>query len=230
MPRSVRELTNIELCLDVSGSMSSGLGDGTRYEAAMAAIDDFTSEREGDAFGLTIFGNEVLRWVPLTRDLSAIKNAPPFLHPHKLPRHFGGTEIGKGLLFCRDTLTEQAEGDRMIILLSDGYSADLGGDRANEVATELYDAGIVLYSIHMGSGDAPQQMYDVTLPTGGEVFAVDNPAGLKAVFGHIDSMQPVRLVPSRTENVDDFGIAALVGLAALGLWVLTLIGVRYTPW
>ncbi len=72
VPKTERKLTNIELCLDVSGSMTAEFGDGNRYDAAMRAIQQFTGKRQGDAFGLTIFGNEVLRWVPLTKDLSAI--------------------------------------------------------------------------------------------------------------------------------------------------------------
>ncbi|MCE9547811.1 MAG: aerotolerance regulator BatA, partial [Planctomycetia bacterium] len=61
VPRQERVLTNVELVLDVSGSMGSSFGKGTRYDGAMEAIKQFTSRRKGDAFGLTIFGDEVLR-------------------------------------------------------------------------------------------------------------------------------------------------------------------------
>lgn len=229
-PKQVRELTNIEICLDVSGSMRSGFGDGSRYDAAMQAIHEFIEQRRGDAFGLTIFGNEVLRWTPLTKDLAVIAHATPFLRPEVLPRHFGGTEIGKGLRFCRDTLTEREEGDRLIILLSDGVSADLGGNIPVELGHDLAENGIVLHSIFIGNGTATQQLYDVTRPTGGEVFAVEDPAALSSVFTHIDEMQPVRLKPSASQQVDDFELAATLGLMALGLYLLTLLGLRYTPW
>ena len=36
-PQTRRKMTNIEFCLDVSGSMTAEFGDGTRYDAAMAA-------------------------------------------------------------------------------------------------------------------------------------------------------------------------------------------------
>jgi Ca-activated chloride channel family protein len=71
-PRSKRVLTNIEFCVDVSGSMTSKFGEGDRYEAAMKAINDFLDVRKGDAYGLTFFGNNVLHWVPLTTDVSAL--------------------------------------------------------------------------------------------------------------------------------------------------------------
>ncbi len=230
LPKNVRELTNIELCLDVSGSMTAGFGEGSRYDAAMEAISGFTNQRKGDAFGLTIFGNEVLRWVPLTKDLSSIQNATPFLRPELLPRHFGGTEIGKGLKFCQSTLIKQEEGDRLIILLSDGRSADLGGNRPHQIGSSLKEDGIVLYSIFIGSGAAPQQLSDVTWPTGGEVFAVDNMDGLKRVFTHIDSMQPAKLKPKQSQNVDDFSLMTKIGLVLVALYQMALFGLRYTPW
>ena len=97
-PRSKRVLTNIQFCVDVSGSMQARFGDGDRYDASMAAINDFLDFREGDAFGLTFFGNSVLHWVPLTTDVSAFRCAPPFMKPGQIPSWFNGTEIGKALL------------------------------------------------------------------------------------------------------------------------------------
>ena len=229
-PKHERKLTNIEFVLDVSGSMTSSFGEGSQYDAAMAALGDFTSRRKGDAFGLTIFGNEVLRWTPLTKDLSAIRNATPFLRPELLPHHFGGTEIGKALQFCGRTLPERGEGDRMIILLSDGQSADLGSARARQIGAELAGDEIVLYAIHIGDGAAPSDLYDLVRPTGGRVFAAGNPQALGAVFDHIDQMQPVKLQPAVPQQIDAFGPFAIAGLIALGLFQASLLGLRYTPW
>ena len=50
--------------------MKSPFGDGTRSDKAIEAIKEFTTYRKGDAFGLTIFGSDVLHWVPVTKDLS----------------------------------------------------------------------------------------------------------------------------------------------------------------
>src|SRR5262249_35185224 len=55
-PQQKRSLTNILFCVDVSGSMTSPYGEGTRYDASMKAIDAFLDYRKGDAFGLTFFG------------------------------------------------------------------------------------------------------------------------------------------------------------------------------
>ena len=102
-PKSRRALTNIDFCVDVSGSMTAQFGEGTRYDASMEAINAFLDFREGDAFGLLFFGNEVLRWVPLTTDTSAFRCAPPFMDPklRNRPPWLGGTAIGKALEHCR---------------------------------------------------------------------------------------------------------------------------------
>jgi Ca-activated chloride channel family protein len=100
-PRTKRVLTNIEFCVDVSSSMRTPLGDGSRYDSSMKAIDSFLDIRKGDAFGLTFFGNNVLHWVPLTSDPSAIRCAPPFMKPENVPIWMGGTMIGKALLACK---------------------------------------------------------------------------------------------------------------------------------
>src|SRR5262249_11177351 len=68
IPESRRSLTNIQLVVDVSGSMTSPFGDGSRYDAAMKSAEEFITYRKGDAFGLTFFGNNYLHWVPLTSD------------------------------------------------------------------------------------------------------------------------------------------------------------------
>jgi len=230
-PRGERILTNIEICLDVSGSMSSGLGSGvSRYEAAMEAIQEFTDRRKGDAFGLTIFGGEVVKWVPLTKDVSAIQHATPFLDPMTLPPHLGSTRIGHALRFCTQSLAQQPEGDRLVILVSDGFSSDLSGGRATQIGYELAAESIVCHMINVGGGAARAQMYEVVAPTGGQVFSATDPAALDAIFAHIDSMQPVRVQQSAPEPVDFFTPAALAAAAALGLHALCLFGVRYTPW
>ena len=136
-PQAKKVLTNIEFCVDVSGSMTASFGAGNRYDASMVAINEFLDYREGDAFGLTFFGNSVLHWVPLTTDVSAFRCAPPFMRPSKIPYWFGGTEIGKALRACRKVLASREEGDRMIILISDGFSSDLAGNRADDLVHDL---------------------------------------------------------------------------------------------
>ncbi|MDP1563933.1 MAG: hypothetical protein Q8M16_21335, partial [Pirellulaceae bacterium] len=47
IPQSKRVLTNIEFCLDLSGSMTASFGEETRFDAAIAAIAKFVDLRPG---------------------------------------------------------------------------------------------------------------------------------------------------------------------------------------
>ena len=229
-PQSGRQLTNIEFCVDISGSMTAPFGEGTRYDAAMTAINRFVDFRKGDAFGLTFFGNSVLHWTPLTSDVSAIKCATPFMRPERNIPGFGGTEIARALIACKKVLAEREEGDRMIILVSDGLSADLFGNRSSEVAAELKQNRVIVYAIHISETTVPPDIVNVSRLTGGDVFGVDDPGALEAVFERIDQMQQTKMVQLAPDTLDDFRPYSLVGMALVGLASLCLFGVRYTPW
>jgi Ca-activated chloride channel family protein len=171
-----------------------------------------------------------MRWTPLTKDLSAIRNATPFLQPDDLPTQFGGTEIGKAVRFSHKTLRDRGPGDSMIVLVSDGDSADLRGLTARQIGAELAQDGIVLYAIHVGDEIPPAALYDLSRPTGGRVFSSDNPQSLVEVFRHVDTMQPVKLQPAAAGLVDGFTPLAIAGLIFGGIYLMTLFGLRYTPW
>ena len=229
-PKSRKELTNIEFCVDISGSMASPLGSGTRYDSAMEAINQFVDYREGDAFGLTFFGNSYLHWTPLTSDVSAIKCATPFMGPRRRIRGFGGTEIGKAVLACRKLLMEREEGDRMIVLVSDGNSSDLGGGRSAQIASELKAENVVVHSIHIAESKVPDEIVNLCGLTGGEVFGVNDPQALEQVFHHIDQMHQTKVVQLAPDTIDDFAPYCMAGLSLLAATVMCLFGIRFTPW
>ena len=227
-PKQERVLTNIQFALDVSGSMNSG----NRYDMATEAISDFLDQRDGDAFGLTLFGSYAIRWVSLTRDLEAIRNALPFANPRYQPSHMGGTRIGHALEFClSNMMTEASEGDRMIVLVSDGVSSDLqDGGAAMALSDDLIDSNITLYHVHVGNSAVPARVQDMARETGGEAFVASDRKGLERVFKHIDRLEPDTFARGGTVPMDFFFPFAVIGLSALGLHVLGLFGMRYTPW
>lgn len=231
-PRSRRALTNIEFCVDNSASMTSAFGDRSRYEASMQAIHEFVDFREGDAFGLTFFSDATLQWVPLTTDTSAFRYALPFMDPRlPLPAGLGGgTQIGKGLEECRKTLLQREHGDRMIILVSDGASADLYGGRDAEVAAALKRDGIVVIDVHVADGEVPKEIVNIAYLTDGEVFQPGDHEALAAVFKRIDEMRKSKLEKVAAETHDHFFIPAIAGLSLLGVFAMSLFGMRHTPW
>lgn len=231
-PTTKRSLTNIEFCVDISGSMTAGFGEQTRYEASMQAITDFVDFREGDAFGLTFFSDAAMQWIPLTTDTSAFQYALPFMDPRRrLPPGFGGgTRIGLGIEECRKTLLKRDTGDRMIVLVSDGSSADLFGGADAELAQKLNDDDIVLYDIHVADGDVPDEIVNLAYLTDGEVFQPGDTEALAAVFKRIDAMQKTKIEKVASEKRDSFLPPAIAALSLLGMCLLGLFGMRYTPW
>ena len=224
-----RVLTNIELVLDVSGSMTAKYGDGRRADKAVEALQEFVSHRKGDAFGVTLFGTEVLHWVPLTQDLDALKHSAPFMKPEAMPPYMGGTRIGLALRSVHRILADRPKGDKMIVLISDGSSGDLRG-QGNKISGDLNGDDIVLYYIHVANGQPQQEVYDIASRTGGEAFVAGDPAALQAVFEKIDAMQPAKFKPETPIPADNFRPFALAGLSMLALQLLSLFGIRFTPW
>lgn len=226
-PQALRSVTNIEICLDVSGSMG-----GQRYRSAAKAISDFTLVREGDAMGLTLFGFAQVRWIPLTKDLQAVRNALPFANPEHQPPQMRGTAIGACLYFaCQNIAVEALEGDRLIILVSDGQSGDVRGGQQYELAVELIAARCVLYYIHVAE-DAPMmsEVAEMARLTGGEGLAASDRASLQGVFRHIDRMQSARVIAQGSVLTDDLGVLALAVLGAGLLHLVGMLGLRVTPW
>jgi Ca-activated chloride channel family protein len=235
-PENERVLNNIIICLDVSGSMTAPFGSygrsgNTRYDAAIESAREFCEYRKGDAFGLTIFGSDYLHWFPPTRELSAIRNALPFVRPANLPPWFGGTLIGHALRGCKERLARTKEGDRAIILITDGGSADFAGGGDRQIAEELAEHKIRVFTILIGNDMFMSDgVYTIGALTGGKVFRAGDPGTLETVFREIDQMQKAKFKQTTSDWVDYYQPLALAGLVASGLWGLTLLGLRFTPW
>jgi Ca-activated chloride channel family protein len=230
-PSDERILNNIILCLDVSGSMSTPFGSKTRFDAAMESAREFCEYRKGDAFGLTIFGSEYLHWFPPTKELSAVRNALQFVRPVNLPPWFGGTRIVNALQGCKERLMRAKEGDRAIILITDGGSADFGGGRDRQVAQELAEARIRVFTVLIGDDSyGIDGIYTIAAGTGGRVFRVEQAGALDAVFHEIDQMQKAKFKQVTSDWVDYYRPLSIAGLVVSGLWGFTLLGLRYTPW
>lgn len=228
-PQQKRSLTNIQFAVDVSGSMTATFGEGTRYDASMKAIDAFLDFRKGDAFGLTFFGEAFVHWVPLTTDPSAIRCSPPFMRPEVAPAPFGGTAIGKALRGCKTELRRRDEGEKMIVLITDGFSYDLSG-ADQDLARELAAEQVSVFCIIVGGFEPQAEIVNICRLTGGEAFRADDPDALPATFKRIDTLKQAKLTPTMVETVDYYEPFALAGAALAAVSALALLGLRYTPW
>jgi Ca-activated chloride channel family protein len=230
-PQVKRKMTNIEICLDISGSMTAPFGDGNRYDGAMKAVEAFLDYRKGDAVGLTFFGHSFLHWCPLTADTSAVKCSTPFMRPEKVPEWFGGTEIGRALRGCKQVLAQRQDGgDRMILLVTDGMSIDLFGDAAEAIRDELKRENITVFAIIIGMESIQDEVITMTHGTGGEAFMAADTDALAAMFKKIDQMNQPPMEKRLADTFDWTAPFCIAGLIVLGLALVASYGLREVPW
>ena len=236
-PKTERKLSNIQIVLDTSPSMSSRYGPQkgdkpyTRFDGAMDAIDKFLTAREGDACGLTIFSRGFIHWVPLTQDTAAIRMARPFIAPKNFPDPiWGGTFIAKALDGAMTPVTQRPEGDRMMILVTDGESPDIRGGAEREIIAKLRRHKIVVFAISVVDDEIEPGLENIARETGGQTFQALTPEALHVVFERIDQMQKVQVRTTKPEVIDFLDPFLPWALTALGLQVMVLLGLRFAPW
>ncbi|MGY8644232.1 MAG: vWA domain-containing protein [Verrucomicrobiales bacterium] len=247
-PEVERQLNNVQFLLDTSGSMaedhgSQAEGRNRRFDSAMDAIEEFISYRKGDAFGLTIFSRHFIHWVPLTLDTQSIPLSKSFIQPDNpridppgTPRRglpdelWGITKIGKALYGAAEMLAERPTGDRMIILMTDGESRDIVPPLDTPVIERLRAENITVFTIMLCGDKISDPLIRITRASGGEVFNAITPEALDLVFRKIDEMKKVVILEKRPRVVDYYEPLFLPAIIALGLSMLALFGLRFTPW
>ncbi len=235
-PEVERQLTNVQIVLDTSGSMKSPHGPQTkgvnsRFDSAMASIEQFLHYRKGDAFGLTVFSRNFVHWVPLTQDTEAIVLARPFIAPYVFPDEFwGNTFIGKALYGAAELLDQAKTGDRMIILLTDGLSNDIVPPKDSAIIADLQAKRIKVFVIFLIDQPVTPALVSIAQGSGGAAWPAVTPEALNEVFKKIDEMKKVVILEKKPRAADYYDPFFIPAMAALGLAILALFGIRYNPW
>jgi Ca-activated chloride channel family protein len=247
-PAVERQLTNVQFVLDTSGSMaedhgSQANGRNRRFDSAMAAIEQFINYRQGDAFGLTIFSRTYIHWLPLTLDTQSIalskrfiepnnpRRDPPSMGRHGLPDELWGyTFIGKAIYGAADLLAERPEGDRMIILMTDGESSDIVPPLHIGIINRLKAEHITLFAVLLSDEVMQPQLKEIARATGGDAFQALNADALHNVFDHIDEMKKVVVLEKQPNVVDFYDPFFKPALGVLAASLLAMFGLRFTPW
>jgi len=251
-PKTERLVTNVQFVLDISPSMSDAFGpqpeDGPkrrRFDAAMDAIDKFTTYREGDAFGLTVYAKYFLHWVPLTPNSSAIRYAREFIQPWDYAKGnrgewqpgfsgwvFGGTATLTAMEGAVEMLMETTKGDRTIILITDGFGEKDPG-RVAALLDTFRKERITCFGVFINDGGTPPSIERLCTDSGGAFFQVKDihgGEGLDKVFRHIDQMNKVKIEVTNPGAADHRGPIVLPALILLAVHLLALFGLRFTPW
>ncbi|WP_246371431.1 vWA domain-containing protein [Marilutibacter penaei] len=206
-PRSGRDLM---LALDLSGSMDEpdmALGGRTvdRLTAAKAVLADFLDRREGDRVGLLVFGRRAYALTPLTPDRQSVRLQ---LQDSVVGLAGQETAIGDAIGLAVKRLRDQPEGQRVLILLTDGVNtaglldpakaAQLAKDHGVRVHTVAFggDGAMSVFGFQLpmpGAGDAIDEdtLRDIADTTGGRFFRARDTGQLAGIYAEIDRLEPV---------------------------------------
>jgi Ca-activated chloride channel family protein len=145
-------------------------------------------------------------------------------------RIWGFTFIAKALGGAITPLSKHAEGDRMIILITDGEGEDIGGGREREVIAQLKHHNIVVFVVAMNDRSFTPGLENIARETGGQIFKALTPEALRVVFDRIDAMKKVEIRATEPEVIDFLDPFLVPALIVLGVQILVLFGLRFTPW
>jgi Ca-activated chloride channel homolog len=234
---------DIELVLDVSGSMMSEDFSPNRVGAAKQVAEDFIDGRPNDRIGLVVFAAEAMSSCPLTIDHSILKTIFSGIKIGVVDD--SRTAIGEGLATGVARIKDSKSKSKIIILMTDGVN--------NAGKVSPLDAGIIantfgvrVYTIGVGTnGVAPfpvqtpmgiryqnekveideDLLKQISDETGGKYFRATDNTKLKTIYAEIDKMEKSKVELTEfkkyTEEYFYFALAA-------GLLLLIEILLRYT--
>ncbi len=242
-PQSGRDLM---LAVDLSGSMSEPdmeLGGDVvdRLTAAKAVLADFLDRRVGDRVGLLVFGQRAYALTPLTRDRDSVRDQ---LRDSVVGLAGQDTAIGDAIGLAVKRLRAQPEGQRVLILLTDGVNTAgvLDPLKAAELAKS---EGVRIHTIAFGGSGGGFRLFGLNVPmpggddeidetvlrkiaqeTGGQSFRARDTAELAGIYAELDRIEPVLHEGQRVQpRIERYGwplaAALLVALCAFllpGRW------------
>ncbi len=201
LPSEGRDLL---LAVDISGSMSTedmrvGNRVTDRLRAVKAVAGDFIERRKGDRLGLILFGRNAYLQTPLTFDRTTVRT---LLNEAAIGLAGKETALGDAIGLGVKKLRDRPEGDRVLILLTDG--ANTAGEVEPLKATQLAATeGVRIHTIGVGAEVAGpfglvrgSELDEATLQaiarqTGGRYFRARDLGSLQSIYALLDELEPV---------------------------------------
>lgn len=141
---------DIMICVDLSKSMDAFDIQPTRLEKIKFEMKKIVDAFNSDRIGVIIFSSEAFMQCPLTYDQNALNLFIESMNTNLVPS--SGTDFGPPLQMAmkkmEDDDTRSEAKSKIIILISDGE--DFGDETAN-VAQEIEDEGIKLFTLGIGT-------------------------------------------------------------------------------
>ncbi|GGZ52354.1 hypothetical protein GCM10008101_01770 [Lysobacter xinjiangensis] len=201
---------DLMLALDLSGSMNEPdmeLGGGVvdRLTAAKAVLSDFIDRRAGDRLSLLVFGRQAHVLTPFTLDRDSVREQ---LADSVVGLAGQETAIGDAIGLAVRRLRDQREGERVLVLLTDGVNtagvldprkaARIAADSGVRIHTVAFggEGGLSLFGFRlpMTAGDDPideATLRAIAASTGGRSFRARDTRELAGIYAEIDRLEPI---------------------------------------
>lgn len=232
---------NIMLAIDVSGSMRALTDDGSgrgisRLDRVKDAVRTLLDANPRDRFGIIVFANHAMTYLPMSRDHALVKE-----QLNELGNDIAGerTAIGDAIALASTQLARYDARSRILIMLSDG--ANTAGETDPLTALEMAETkGVRIFSVGVGSDGLvpyPQGpakpaiaanlpvdralMSQLALQTGGAFQQGDTPKQLENIIKKINGLSAI---PIKGDEIDTghelYAIPLLIAVAVYAVSML----------
>ncbi|MNH85965.1 von Willebrand factor type A domain protein [compost metagenome] len=209
----VKQVKDIVMVIDSSGSMKQNDPKNDRYEAAKKLVDKMDGDKRVAVITFNDGANIVQPFVRLSDQAArtGVKSAI-----ESIPSTDGGTNIGLALTETMKHITDQSVGGQgtMVILLSDGVSnVDMESTLAEYKSRHI---AVNTVGLNLVDSSGSNLLQTIASQTGGSYSDVSNAGDLSFVFQQIyDTIGDRTLVTERTGPAADSVYYMIVRIAAL---------------
>jgi Ca-activated chloride channel homolog len=229
----------VMIALDVSNSMLAGDIQPDRLTRAKQALTRLIDNLDNDRIGLIVFAGDAYTQIPITTDYISAKMFLNAIGPDMVPKQ--GTAIGAAIDLGMRSFSPGEGKSKAMIIITDGENHE---DDPVSRAAEASKAGIVIYTIGIGSADGvpvpvtvngrkeflkdidgntviskldEDILKKIAETTGGSyVRASNSNIGLDEIFGEIKRMKKQEMESTMfTEYNDQFQIFAAIAIFLL---------------
>ena len=179
LTNSYKKGYNIVIDLDTSGSMAEF----NKIDAAKAVSLDFAKKRKNDALGLVVFGNIAYIASPLTFDKKIFSDILKRIYVSIA----GGKTAIYDALFLSSNLFKDANGEKIIILLTDGMD-NASITPLEVVLKKLKKEHIKVFTIAIGGDVNIRVLKKIAKSSGGKMYIANSLADLQKIYNEINKL------------------------------------------
>jgi Ca-activated chloride channel family protein len=226
------------LAVDISGSMDTqdmvlNKTAVNRLKVVKKVAGEFIQRRHGDRVGLILFGSRAYLQTPLTFDT---ETTATLLDESEIGLAGRETAIGDAIGLAVKRLRDDAEAERVLVLLTDGANTS-GEVQPLQAAEFAARDGLTVYTVGVGADEMMVQDFfgsrvvnpsadldedtlrTIAERTGGRYFRARDAKGLEKIYEILDELEPVESDVEIIRPVDELfywpmGLAYVLALLA----------------